>query len=176
MALDFDFNTLIEFTSSPAWEQRRDAAEDLGVYGANEAVPYLMRLLWDKVGAVQYVATVALGQIGSEAVVPALLGCLDNAKFKFVAPVVEALGNIRVKQAVPYLISYLRHTDQVVRGLANSSLMVTTTKAMGFRPNADEQHREAAVQKWERWWAQNQQTFQVAGRGAKKKAKKKKSR
>jgi hypothetical protein len=47
--------------------------------------------------------------------------------------------------------------------------MVTTGKAMGFRATADEQHREAAVQKWERWWAQNQKAFRVPGRGAKKK-------
>ena len=173
MALEFDFNTLVDFTGSKAWEQRRDAAEDLGAYGAVEAIPYLMRLLWDQVGAVQYAATVAIGQIGTEAAVPALLGCLDNPKFKFPAPVLEALGMIRVKEAVPHLIKYLRHPDHHIRGIAKSSLLVTTGKAHAFRATADEAHREAAVQKWERWWAQNQATFQVPGRGAKKKKKKK---
>ena len=169
MALDFDYNTLIDFTSSAAWEQRRDAAEDLGSYGAPEAIPYLMRLLWDKVGAVQYAATVALGQIGTEAVVPALLGCLDNPNFKFPVPVIEALGNLRMKEAIPYLIRYLRHPGAHIRGIANTSLMVTTGKAMGFRATADEQHREATVQKWERWWAQNKAKFQVPGKGPRKK-------
>ncbi len=174
MGLEFDFNDLVEFTNSPAWEQRRDAAEDLGAYGAAEAIPYLMRLLWDKVGAVQYAAAVALGQIGTEAVVPTLLGCLDNPNFRFPAPVVEALGNLRVREAVPYLIRYLRHPDPHIRAIANSALMVTTSKAMAFRATADEQHREAAVQKWARWWAQSQATFQVPGKGLKKKRRKKK--
>jgi hypothetical protein len=166
MALEFDFNTLIEFLSSPAWEQRRDAAEDLGAYGAPEAIPYLMRALSDQVGAVQYSAAVALGKIGTEGVVPALLACLDNPKFRFPAPVLEALGNLRIRDGVPYFIRFLRHPDAHVRGIANTSLMVTTGKAMGFRATADEQHREAAVQKWERWWAQNAKTFQPPGRGA----------
>jgi HEAT repeat protein len=166
MALEFDFNTLIEFLSSPAWEQRRNAAEDLGAYGAPEAIPYLMRALSDQVGAVQYAAAVALGKIGTEGVVPALLACLDNPKFRFPAPVIEALGNLRIRDAVPYFIRFLRHPDQHVRGIANTSLMVTTGKAMGFRATADEQHREAVVQKWERWWAQNAKSFQPPGRGA----------
>ena len=173
MALEFEYDTLIAFCESAAWEQRRDAAEDLGVYGAPEAIPFLMRLLWDKVGAVQYAATVALGQIGTPAVVPTLLGCLDNPNFKFPAPVIEALGNLRIKEAVPYLIRYLRHPDPHIRAIANSTLMVTTAKVQGFRATADEQHRKAAVQKWEQWWAQNQASFQVPGKGPKKKKKKK---
>lgn len=168
MPLEFDYNSLIDFTTSKAWEQRRDAAEDLGAYGAPEAIPYLMRLLSDKVGAVQYAGTVALGQIGTEMVVPALLACLDNPNFRFPAPVLEALGNLRMKEAVPYLIRYLRYQDAHIRGIANSSLMVTTAKAMGFRATADEKRREAAVQKWERWWKQNANKFVVPKGRAKK--------
>jgi len=165
VALEFDFNTLTELMSSPSWEQRRDAAEDLGLYRAPEAIPYLMRGLSDPVGAVQYASAVALGQIGTEQVVQPLLACLDNPNFKFPAPVLEALGNLRVKKAIPYLIRYLRHPDPHVRGIANTSLMVTTGKAMGFHATADEAQREAAVQKWERWWKQNEATFQPPGRG-----------
>lgn len=165
MALEFDFNTLIEFMSSPSWEQRRDAAEDLGNYGAPEAIPYLIRGLSDPVGAVQYASAVALGQIGTEQVIQPLLACLDNPNFKFPAPVLEALGNLRTKKAIPYLIRFLRHPDPHVRGIANMALMVTTGKAMGFHANADEAHREAAIQKWERWWRENEATFQPPGKG-----------
>jgi HEAT repeat protein len=164
VALEFDFNTLIDFLSSPSWEQRRDAAEDLGAFRAPEAIPYLMRGLSDRVGAVQYSCAVALGQIGTEQVVPALLACLDNPNFRFPAPILEALGNLRTKSAVPYLIRYLRHPDPHIRGIANASLMVTTAKAMGFRTTADEEAREASVQKWERWWSQNETTFQPKGK------------
>ena len=165
MALDLDFNTLVDFLSSPSWEQRRDAAEDLGAYRAPEAIPYLIRGLSDDVGAVQYASAVALGQIGGQVVVPYLLACLDNPKFGFHAPVLEALGNLRVKEAVPYLIRYLRNPDPRVRGVANVSLMVTTAKAMGFKASADEARREAAVRKWETWWAENAPTFRVPGSG-----------
>ena len=164
MAIEFDFNTLIDFLSSPSWEQRRDAAEDLGAYRAPEAIPYLMRGLSDQVGAVQYACAVALGQIGTEQVVPALTACLDNPNFRFPAPILEALGNLRTKGAVPFLIRYLRHPDPHIRGIANTSLMVTTGKAMGFRATADEQKRETAVVKWENWWQQNAATFQPPGK------------
>ena len=165
MALELDFNTLIDFLNSPSWEQRRDAAEDLGTYRAPEAIPYLLRGLNDEVGAVQYASAVALGQIGTPAVVPTLLACLDNPNFRFPAPVLEALGNLRVKEAIPYFIRALRHEDPHVRGIANSSLMVTTTQAFGFRATADEERREKAVRKWEKWWEENKDTFQVPGAG-----------
>ena len=165
MALELDFNTLVDFLGSPSWEQRRDAAEDLGSYRAAEAIPYLIRGLSDSVGAVQYASAVALGQIGGQVVVPYLLACLDNPKFRFHAPVLEALGNLRVKDAIPYFIKALRHADPHVRGIANSSLMVTTTQAFGFRATADEARREKAVQKWEKWWEANGATFEVPGGG-----------
>ena len=165
MALEFDFNTLVDFLSSPSWEQRRDAAEDLGSFRAAEAIPYLIRGLNDPVGAVQYASAVALGQIGGQVVVPYLLACLDNPNFGFHAPVLEALGNLRVKDAIPYFIRSLRHNDPHVRGISNSSLMVTTTQAFGFRATADEARREKAVLKWEKWWKTNEKTFVVPGGG-----------
>ena len=163
MALELDFNTLVDFLGSPSWEQRRDAAEDLGAYRAPEAIPHLLKGLNDDVGAVQYASAVALGQIGGQIVVPFLLACLDNPKFGFHAPVLEALGNLRVKEAIPYLIKALRHNDTHVRGIAKSSLMVTTLQAFGFRATADDARREKAVKKWEKWWAANEATFEVPG-------------
>jgi HEAT repeat protein len=163
MALQFDFNTLLQFMMSASWEQRRDAAEDLGNYGAPEAIPYLIRALSDEVGAVQYAGAVALGKIGTPHVVQALLACLDNPRFRFPAPVLESLGNLRMAEAVPSFIRYLRHPDPHVRAVANSALMVTTGKALGFRATATDESREAAVQRWEQWWAGSAATFQPPG-------------
>lgn len=165
MALELDFNTLVDFLGSPSWEQRRDAAEDLGAYRAPEAIPHLLKGLNDEVGAVQYASAVALGQIGGQIVVPFLLACLDNPNFGFHAPVLEALGNLRVKEAIPYFVKALSHNDVHVRAIANSSLMVTTTQAFGFRATADEARRDKAVKKWEKWWAANEATFEVPGGG-----------
>ena len=161
MALELDFNVLTQLLSSPAWEQRRDAAEDLGSWRAPEAIPYLIRGLSDSVGAVQYASAVALGQIGTAAVVPTLLACLENPNFHFPSPVLEALGNLRVKEAVPMLIRYLRHADSHIRGLAASALLVTTKKPFRFKATADEDQREVGVQKWEAWWAKEGATFEV---------------
>ena len=98
-------------------------------------------------------------------VVQFLVAILDNPRFRFHAPVLEALGNLRAKEAIPSFIRFLRHSDPTVRGIANSSLMVTTSKAVGFRGTADEARREAGVQKWEAWWAENAATFQVSRKG-----------
>ena len=136
MALEFDFNVLTQLLSSRAWEQRRDAAEDLGAWRAPEAIPYLIRGLSDPVGAVQYASAVA----------PTLLACLENPNFHFPAPVLEALGNLRVKEAVPMLIRYLRHADPHIRGLAANALIVTTKKAFRYSAKAEEDKREAGVQ------------------------------
>jgi len=162
LPLEFDFNVLTQLLASPAWEQRRDAAEDLGSWRAPEAIPYLIRGLSDPVGAVQYASAVALGQIGTAMVVPTLLACLENPNFHFPAPVLEALGNLRVKEAVPMLIRYLRHADSHIRGLAANALIVTTKKAFRYSAKADEDKREAGVQKWEQWWAKEGPSFEVS--------------
>jgi len=162
LALEFDFNVLTQLLASPAWEQRRDAAEDLGAWRAPEAIPYLIRGLSDPVGAVQYASAVALGQIDTPAVVPTLLACLENPNFHFPAPVLEALGNLRVKEAVPMLIRYLRHADSHIRGLAANALIVTTKKAFRYSAKAEEEKREAGVQKWEQWWAKEGPSFEVS--------------
>ncbi len=173
MALEYEFDALVQLLQSPAWEQRRDAAEDLGAWRAPEAIPYLLPGLNDPVGAVQYATAVALGQIGTPAVVQTLLACLDNPNFRFPAAVLEALGNLRIKEAVPYYIRYLRDPDVHVRGVAHKSLTVSALTAKGFRATADEEKREVAVRKWETWWTENEATFEV-GKVTRKKKKKKK--
>jgi hypothetical protein len=96
-------------------------------------------------------------------VVGPLLACLDNPKFRFPGPVLEALGNLVAKEAVPYYIRFLRHPDPHIRGIARNALRVATHKAMGFSATADEAKREAAVKKWEQWWAENKDAFTAGG-------------
>ena len=83
------------------------------------------------------------------------------AGLSFVEPVLAALGNLRVKEAVPMLIRYLRHADPHIRGLAANALIVTTKKAFRYSATAEEDKREAGVQKWEDWWAKNGASFEV---------------
>jgi HEAT repeat protein len=156
---------LLQDLSCPAWEIRRDAADLLGERGDRRVVPHLIAALKDPVGAVRSAVAQALGKIGGEDVLEPLLKCLDDEKFGNPGPVLEALGtmNLRSKQAVPYLIRFLRDADARTRGIANTSLMVITGQSKGFRAQADDESRERACQKWEMWWRENQQTFVVPG-------------
>ena len=156
---------LLADLSCPSWEIRRDAAEDLGELRMPEAIPHLARALKDPVGAVRFAAANALGKIGTEVgteqAVGSLIACLDDQFFGVHTPVLEALGNLRHKSAVPYFIRFLRDPDPRVRGVANAALMVTTKAAKAFRATADEAKREKAVGRWEEWWEQNKATFEI---------------
>ncbi len=126
-----------------------------------EVIPHLSRALKDPVGAVRFAAANSLGKIGTEQAVGPLVACLKDPFFGVYTPVLEGLGNLRHKRAVPHFIRFLRDTDPRVRGVANSSLMVTTGKAMAFRATANEEKREKAVKRWEEWWEKNKDSFEV---------------
>ena len=159
-----DIRRLLADLSCPAWEIRRDAAEDLGQLALAQAIPNLTRALKDPVGAVRFATANALGRIATEEAVRPLLACLDDPFFGVYTPVIEALGNVRHKSAIPYFIRFLRDPDARVRNVANSALMVTTGKAMAFRATGDEAKREKAVKRWDEWWAKNKAAFKVPQR------------
>jgi hypothetical protein len=147
-----DLNDLIRDLDHPSWEVREMACTDLAQSGMAEAVPHLGRRLTDPVGAVRYAAAEALGRIGTDGIFAPLVTCLDNPLFGSYAPVLEALGNLKRLDTVPIFLRYLRDSDSRTRGVANTALMVTTGKSMGFRTNAPDDQREAAVLKWEEWY------------------------
>jgi len=158
------FERLVKDLSARSWELRCNAAEDLGDLGDPRAIPHLLKALADPVGAVRYAAAGALGRLGDPSVAPYLIECLENPGFGTPAPIYEALGNLRVKEAIPHLIRGLRDEDQRTRGVANNALMVTTGRSQGFKPSGPPEAREEAVRKWEEWWEENKDTFQVPRR------------
>jgi HEAT repeat protein len=158
-----DLRKLAADLNTPSWEIRCNAAEDLGDLGDPMGIPYLLKALADPVGAVRYAAAAALGKIGDPSTAKFLIDGLKASAFGPPAPILEALGNLRVKEAIPHLIAFLRDPDSRTRGVANNALMVTTGRSMGFKPNADEHSREEAIAKWEEWWQQNGKTFVVPG-------------
>ena len=147
-----------------SWELRRNAAEDLGDLADARATPYLLKALADPVGAVRYAAAASLGRLGDPSVAPYLIECLENPGFGTPSPVYEALGNLRVKEAITYLIRGLTDSDQRTRGVANNALMVTTGRSMAFKPGGRPEAREEAVGKWQEWWEENKDTFEVPGK------------
>jgi len=157
------FNGLIQDLNHVIWEVRRNAAEDLGGYGDQRAVPYLIQHLSDTVGGVRFAIVEALGKMGDSRAVPALVQLLDDPSFGAYGPVIEALANMKSEQAIPYFIRFLRDGDPRIRGLAHNSLMVMTRQFIPFKSKGTDEEREKAVQQWEAWWNQNYQTFQLPG-------------
>jgi len=172
MPIERATDDLVADLSSRAWELRRDACEDLGQRREKRAVPYIVNLLRDTVGAVRYAAVQALGMIGGDEIVQPLLDCLADTDFGDHAPVLEAIGNMRRAEAIPYLLTFLRDPDPMIRGIANTSLMVTTRQALGFQATAPEEDREMAIMKWEAWWESTEGNFVEPTEKPKKKKKK----
>jgi len=173
MPIERSTDDLIADLSSRAWELRRDACEDLGQRGEKIAVAYIVNLLKDSVGAVRYAAVQSLGRIGGDEIVQPLLDCLADEGFGDHAPVLEAIGNMGRAEAIPYLIKFLRDPDPMMRGIANTSLMVTTGQVLGFKATAPEEEREMAIMKWEAWWESTDGNFVPLAARLKKKKKKK---
>lgn len=159
-----DLQNLVKDLAARSWELRRNAAEDMGDLADTRVIPHLLKALADPVGAVRYAAAASLGKLGDASVAPYLIECLENPGFGTPSPIYEALGNLRVKEAVPYLARGLRDEDHRTRGVANNALMVTTGRSHGFKPGGTAEDREEAVRKWEEWWEENKDTFEVPGR------------
>ena len=67
----------------------------------------------------------------------------------------EAIGGLRKFEAIQIFLNFLRDEDSRTRGVANTALMVTTGKSMGFRTKGTVEQRETAIRKWEEWYQQH---------------------
>ncbi|NEO31400.1 MAG: TIR domain-containing protein [Symploca sp. SIO3C6] len=126
---------------------RGKAAQVLGKIGSQAAIPALIRTLEDKYCAAEFLeyqdssmcesmaefleyqnssmrerAAEALGNIGSQAAVPALIKTLEDQDCSVRGRAAEALGNIGSQAAVPALIKTLEDQDCSVCGRAAESL------------------------------------------------------
>jgi HEAT repeat protein len=155
-----EFEKLVKDLSHRVWELRRNACEELGNSAEKRAVPHVIRLLGDGVGAVRFAAAEALVKIGDKSAVAPLLALLENPQFGSYGPVIESLASLKAQEAIPYFIKFLRDQDARVRGLAANALMVMTRQFISFKAKGTEEEREAAVALWEAWWEKNQNTAQ----------------
>ncbi len=99
----------------------------------------------------------ALGATTKE-VIERLLGYLakpDNADLAF--DCANTLALLRVKDAVPKLISYLRSDDEIRRLLAFHTLSKVTGQSFDYGFKAAQEVREESVRKWEVWWDENKE-------------------
>jgi DNA-binding MarR family transcriptional regulator len=101
---------------------RLHCATALGLLGAEEEVPTLLKCLRDKTPKVRGSAATALGRIGAPQAVDALLHCLQDTDPFNRGSAATALGRIGAPQAVDALIRCLQDPDPAVRGGAASAL------------------------------------------------------
>ncbi len=105
---------LMELIQDSDWAVREDAAWLLGMIGDCQAVPTLIKALYDTRSCVRKTAASALVQIGNPAV-SALIDALKDSNEDVRQKAAEALGEIKAPQAVPALIEMLKDRNRNVR-------------------------------------------------------------
>jgi HEAT repeat protein len=108
---------LEEVERSPSWQQRAVAAERLGVIGSSRAVPVLLRVIGnvkDEDQDVRGAALRAIGRIGDQAALPALIEALEFPDASLpprIAEIIVGFGHAAVRP----LVSELRNVASDVR-------------------------------------------------------------
>jgi HEAT repeat protein len=157
------YDDALRETAHQIWEVRRDACEELAAMRDRRAIPHLIRMLGDGVGAVRFCAAEALGKFGDHVAVEPLIKELSNPHFGSYAPIIESLAGIRAPEAIPHFIRLLSDSDVRVRGLAANALMVMTRQFISFKAKGPEDERKEAIRQWEHWWTMNHQAILKAG-------------
>jgi HEAT repeat protein len=119
-----EIQKLLENLKSPSAAVREGAADALGRMMKpkdRDAVPRLVGALRDESSKVRASAASALGSIGGEAAVPALVEALKDTAYVR-SNVIDALGKIGGKRAVTALTSVLKSNDQSMKLRAISAL------------------------------------------------------
>ncbi|RMH10001.1 MAG: HEAT repeat domain-containing protein [Nitrospirae bacterium] len=99
--------TLLQSLHDRDWRVRLRATEALGILGSAEAVdPLIMLLQHDPDIAVRQDAARALGQLGNTRAVEPLLHAMAESRLR--AVVIEALGQLKDRRAVPALVALVK--------------------------------------------------------------------
>lgn len=69
------------------------------------------------------------------------------------------MGSLKAQEAITGLITLLSDPDKDVQESANSSLKKITGKDLGFNASASQEHKDEAVEEWNKWWRNNQARF-----------------
>jgi HEAT repeat protein len=125
---------LIEALRDADVNVRHSAAAGLGQIGAPEAVLPLVDALRSEPW-LQYPAINALAELGDPRATPALLELLGDELLG--GPVIEALGRLAGRDALPYLVPYLHHADPALRNLAIQAVVAIEQRATASGESLD---------------------------------------
>jgi HEAT repeat protein len=113
MKKDAAITGLLQVIDDPNSLVREAVAETLGIIGDPNISEYLAKLLEDDDDFVRRAAAESLGGLTDESVVDSLAVALQNENESVVTwAIIEALGKIKGKVAVPTLIEYLEDTHK----------------------------------------------------------------
>ena len=131
---------LIEALDDADVNVRHAAAASLGQIGAPEAVLPLVRVLQGEAW-LQYPAIYALGELGDVRATSPLLELLDNELLR--GPVMEALGRVADREALPALIPFLHDSDPGLRNAAIRAVVAIEQRATAAGESLDPNVQEA---------------------------------
>jgi len=141
------------------WEVRRAAAEALRAYPGDPGASVALRtLLQDKEETIRTTAADSLAKTKDREAIPELLAALDDPLWQVQAAAIDALEAIRDPRAIGPLITVMRRSGRLQEDAQNALETITTMK---FGLDAD---------RWETWWARNQEGFQPPEANPKKPA------
>jgi HEAT repeat protein len=125
---------LIESLGDPDVNVRHAAATGLGQIGAPEAVLPLVAALRSEPW-LQYPAINALAEIGDPRATPALLELIDHELLG--GAVIEALGRLAGREALPRLVPFLEEPDPVLRTQAIQAVVAIEQRATAAGESLD---------------------------------------
>lgn len=108
--------------------------------------------LKSKEETVRWDAVTTLGATNDPAVVPHLLPMLEDPTWLVRMAAARVLGEMKVREAVPALITMLDDVESAARETAWSALRAITGKDLKFDPFASDAERAKRVKAWSDWW------------------------
>jgi len=132
----------------------------------NEAIPFLLEITEAKNLPHREISVGLLGNLShildvhsAEEFLAKLIESQDKWIVRMMA--LDALTRIAPKKGIPTLFEHLQSSHPDRRRHSNGILKRLTKKDFGFDPKASEADRQAAIERWNEWWASANETFSI---------------
>lgn len=97
--------------------------------------------------------------VKAKSAAPAIIKAGENKDLR--ADAAYALGEIKNKKGIEFLLRCLYDANRNVRGNAILSLRKITKRQFGYDYSAPEEKRNKSALLWESWWVRNEKNFKI---------------